>query len=796
MAKRQTDVNINYKVETVSVERGNILLARASKAVDVLRKTTQQFGTQGAQAYRFQSRAIEGMTIEVARLKQQVKLANTQNVAEVQKLTAQYRSAKAQLDAYNKSLLGTNTAQKQTAASAKGVATQFGEVYSAIKLIIAAGLARELVEMSFSMAKLNGNIEGVERAFNRAFPQGKILLQDLRDATHGTVSDFELMQRTLQATNLGVSVDNLATLFEFAAARAQQTGESVDYLVNSIVRGIGRKSVLVLDNLGLSATRLKAQFDGVSIASKSVAEVTEGVAEIAKIELAKMGGYLETSATTVDQTAVAWQTFKKEVADSSFWDAIVANIKGMTEALTATIRAIKGESFEDQIKRQQREEIALATVREFMNRRFTKDKKENIKILQEEIQALTEDLGFYVRLKETQEGLNKEREKQLKGFSNLPSLNQRQKEREELQKQIEITKQVIKNKTEDALIDQEVLKLLRDKLLALQKVNKEQEKVKDEGPRAKPEKLTQVVDIRFVDPITGEISKEHGDHVMRDFMMSAQKVIDSIGPFHIPVQPFIPMTDWEKSLESNKAEIVNTTSGIIQEQIDSIMRADVDAYQARIDAARDFYSEQIELAGDNERAKDELRIKEDRAIKKLEKEKADREKKAAKAGIIVSTALGIIRVFTENGLTFADKLIKAAIVAAQGASQLAVASRARYYAKGEIDIKGPGTGTSDSISARLSRGESVMTAEETLSSKGIFKAVRARKLNDRVMKDIVSGRSGGAAAVGFDDSNIVKGLQDLKNSQPDIIQRANLAYDVRKKGEYYKQIVRSKSFRK
>src|SRR5690606_13719608 len=111
----------------------------------------------------------------------------------------------------------------------------------------------------------------------------------------------QLMQRALQATKLGVSASKLGVLFEFAAARAQQTGESVDYLVDSIVRGIGRKSILVLDNLGLSASRLKEQFDGASIASRSVAEVTEGVAAIAEVELQKMGGYIETSKTQVDQ---------------------------------------------------------------------------------------------------------------------------------------------------------------------------------------------------------------------------------------------------------------------------------------------------------------------------------------------------------------------------------------------------------------------------------------------------------------------------------------------------------------
>ena len=36
--------------------------------------------------------------------------------------------------------------------------------------------------------------------------------------------------------------------------------KSVDFLVNSIVTGIGRKSVLILDNLGLSAVDVNEKF--------------------------------------------------------------------------------------------------------------------------------------------------------------------------------------------------------------------------------------------------------------------------------------------------------------------------------------------------------------------------------------------------------------------------------------------------------------------------------------------------------------------------------------------------------
>lgn len=53
--------------------------------------------------------------------------------------------------------------------------------------------------------------------------------------------------------------------------------------------------------------------------------------------------------------------------------------------------------------------------------------------------------------------------------------------------------------------------------------------------------------------------------------------------------------------------------------------------------------------------------------------------------------------------------------------------QAKNLSKGEIDIKGPGTETSDSIRANLSRGESVMTARETKDNKTLFRGIRLRK---------------------------------------------------------------------
>lgn len=65
--------------------------------------------------------------------------------------------------------------------------------------------------------------------------------------------------------------------------------------------------------------------------------------------------------------------------------------------------------------------------------------------------------------------------------------------------------------------------------------------------------------------------------------------------------------------------------------------------------------------------------------------------------------------------------------------------------EGVIDLKGPGTETSDSIPAQLSRGESVMTARETKENKKILLGIRHRDkkiftegVMDAIAKDLLS----------------------------------------------------------
>ena len=130
-------------------------------------------------------------------------------------------------------------------------------------------------------------MEGVRMAFNRLNQPG--LLDNLREATHGTVNDLELMKQAVKFDNFNLSLDQMGTMLAFAQQQAKDTGQDVGYLVDSIVTGLGRKSLPILDNLGLSATEIKNRM-------KETGDMTKAVADIIQERMEAAGGYVETAA--------------------------------------------------------------------------------------------------------------------------------------------------------------------------------------------------------------------------------------------------------------------------------------------------------------------------------------------------------------------------------------------------------------------------------------------------------------------------------------------------------------------
>lgn len=171
---------------------------------------------------------------------------------------------------------------------------------------LAAGMAAAfsvgvLINFGKQAIKLASQVEGVKTAFIRLGAPG--LLTGLRTATRGTVTDLQLMQKAVQANNFKIPLSQLASYFEFATKRSIQTGESVDYLVDSIVTGIGRKSVLVMDNLGISAVELQKQ---IAISG----DFATAAAVIIERELTSMGDVADTTAIKIASIGTAFENLK------------------------------------------------------------------------------------------------------------------------------------------------------------------------------------------------------------------------------------------------------------------------------------------------------------------------------------------------------------------------------------------------------------------------------------------------------------------------------------------------------
>ena len=128
----------------------------------------------------------------------------------------------------------------------------------------------EIIDESIQLAE---EADGVTRAFNEL--NQPTLLDDLRTATKGTVTDVELMKAAVQAKDFRIPLEDLGKYLQFAQLKAQQTGQSVEYMTQSIVTGLGRKSVMILDNLGLSAAEINEQVAKTGDFLKAVANIVD-----------------------------------------------------------------------------------------------------------------------------------------------------------------------------------------------------------------------------------------------------------------------------------------------------------------------------------------------------------------------------------------------------------------------------------------------------------------------------------------------------------------------------------------
>jgi tape measure domain-containing protein len=151
-------------------------------------------------------------------------------------------------------------------------------------------------------------------------------------------------------------------------------------------------------------------------------------------------------------------------------------------------------------------------------------------------------------------------------------------------------------------------------------------------------------------------------------------------------------------------------------------------------------------------------------VTEIERKRFEQNKQTQKVEVLINTASAIARAFADLGPV--GGAIAAFALGAMSIKQISLIDSAQFpqaFKDGVIDLKGPGSETSDSIPARLSRGESVMTADETKRYKPVLQAIR-----DGEFEAFVAKKYTGAMAMSREQGSFAQNISnslDMNNAE-------------------------------
>jgi hypothetical protein len=190
------------------------------------------------------------------------------------------------------------------------------------------GLGRELGDTLLNEAPAFQQLEtSFENLAASAGQNSQEILASMRAASDGMINDADLMTSYNEAMLLvGDSMaDKFPALLEIARASAAATGEDVGFLLDSLVKGIGRGSPMILDNLGLTinlaeANQAYADSLGIAVDEMTKAQQQEAllnaVVEAGSGFVERLGDNTGGAAATIAQLKTTFQNLKMSLASS------------------------------------------------------------------------------------------------------------------------------------------------------------------------------------------------------------------------------------------------------------------------------------------------------------------------------------------------------------------------------------------------------------------------------------------------------------------------------------------------
>lgn len=153
---------------------------------------------------------------------------------------------------------------------------------------VGAGLAKMAIDAA-PLEGIKGAFEGVSASFEGG---SEAMLSALQQASYGMINNMDLMTSFNQGAQL-VSVDfaqNLPDAMQYLGKVSQATGTDMSFMMDSLVKGVGRLSPMILDNLGIQVNLTEANQAYAESVGKSVDELTKAEQQTALMDqvLAKL----------------------------------------------------------------------------------------------------------------------------------------------------------------------------------------------------------------------------------------------------------------------------------------------------------------------------------------------------------------------------------------------------------------------------------------------------------------------------------------------------------------------------
>ena len=167
------------------------------------------------------------------------------------------------------------------------------------------------------------------------------IIKNMRRMSGETISELDMMLSANRASLLGIPVDEFDDLMAIARASATATGESVGKMFDDIVKGIGRGSPMILDNLGIV---LKVE-DAYKIMADSLGTTTAALTKQQQTQ-AILNATLKSGEDIIRKVGEAGQT----LTDVERWQQVTAAAADFKAELGMRLLPIMGQIFESSSK--------------------------------------------------------------------------------------------------------------------------------------------------------------------------------------------------------------------------------------------------------------------------------------------------------------------------------------------------------------------------------------------------------------------------------------------------------------